>query len=100
MEAVRARVEEADLHLPISVADLTAVVAGPGAHDHQLAVTQCGVSRLDWFKSRLAFYTGVEYAEQRLCDGSRTGILIAAVILAFNVFIFFTVGFWMINCLM
>lgn len=38
--------------------------------------SQCAASYLGWLKSRLTFFSGVQYAEERLCDGTRTGVLV------------------------
>ena len=77
-----ANVDETELSLPMTIEGLT------GLSDLYSSVTtvpvECRASRLDWFKDRLAYYTGVEYAEERLCDGSRIGVLVALTILGVN----------------
>ena len=76
-----AGVNEATLGLPVSITKMT----GTGKFlDVQTLRENACYTMTQWMSTRLSYYSGVTYAEERLQDGSNTGMIIAIVIGSFN----------------
>jgi len=76
-----AGVDESDLGLPVSIAAMT----GDGRFfDVQSMREQTCTTMAHWLLSRFSYYSGVEYAESRVHDGTNVGMVVAVVICSLN----------------
>ena len=60
--------------------------------------TKCEQSYLEWVRERVSFYTGVAYAERRLCDGTKAGLIIALSIGAAHLVLVAVVALCVARC--